>query len=60
MTQPPPYAASGAAEPEDEDERTVEVTAVLPVRDDGPKGYYGPPVELLMYDDGTVGWRYDR
>jgi hypothetical protein len=35
-------------------------SVVLDPRDDGPKGYYGARVELLLMDDGTVQWRYDE
>jgi len=44
---------SGSAAPE------VVETVLLDVRDDGPKGYYGPRVELLLMDDGGVRWRFD-
>lgn len=37
----------------------VEETVVLHPRDDGPKAYYGPPVELLLMSDRSVRWRYD-
>lgn len=38
----------------------IEQTVLVHPRDDGPKGYYGPPVELAFMSDGTVRWRYDQ
>jgi hypothetical protein len=50
-------AMADSAETRSEPE--VKEAVLLDPRDDGTKGYYGPRVELLLMDDGSVRWRYD-